>query len=147
MGLALSVALGCQKSRQDSPVAAYQSFTAALAAGELANAYGALSAPTKAAIGLRTKAVVAAADGGIKDHVDLPALMTFSGTVKPAQPTEVKVLSQTATEAMLEVTAGGASTTQRMLKEGDRWSVDLAQTFEQTQTDKPEDPKPEQPKP
>ena len=127
--VALFLVGGCNRAKFDTPSDGYRSFVTALQRGEVQAAWGALSSPTRAAIEARTKAVVKAANGSVKDDASLPALVTFSSGVKAAQVDDVKVVSESSTEAMLEVTSGGVTSPQRMTKEGDRWLVDLAETF------------------
>lgn len=122
----LSVLAGCGRPRWDRPDEAYKSFAAAVRKNDLATAWGDLSSDTKKAAEARSKAVAAASGGTVKDD---PMLMFFASGYKPLPVGDVKVVSEESTSAVVEVTVGGTSESQRMQKEGDRWTVDLTGAF------------------
>jgi hypothetical protein len=121
--MALLVALaGCGRPRWDKPDEAYKSFSAALRKNDYQTAWSDLSSDTKKAIEDRAKTVAAAAGGTVKDD---PMLMFFASGYKPLPQGDVKVVSEESQSAVVEVAVGSTTSSQRMHKEGDRWTVDL----------------------
>jgi hypothetical protein len=123
--LALS---GCNRPRWDRPDEAYKSFSSALRRGEVKTAWEALSADTRKAMEARSKVVAEASGGSVKDE---PMLMFFASGYKPLPQGDMKVAKEEGQSAVVEVTIadGGATQSQRMVKEGDRWAVDLTEAF------------------
>ena len=128
LALLLAVlALGaCRSDRFDTPDEAYRLFAASLKRGDLATSWDSLSADTRAQLEERSKRVVTASKGMIKDD---PKLLTFVSGVKVQPISEVKVLKVDAALALLEVTEGSAKREQKMVKVGDRWYVDLTDSL------------------
>ncbi len=123
--LAVAV-VGCQNPRWDSPELAYASFAKLLQKGELKAAYDALSGPTREAIEARAREVADASGGAVRDD---PAYMTFLTGVKPQPVTRLELVEHKGTEAIVRVTSGEKSAEVRLVKEGDRWKVDLTDAF------------------
>lgn len=119
--------LACQSPPANTPQAAYQAFALALRKGDTRSAYASLSRPTRDAVEARSKALVAASQGLIKDE---PALMLFQSGTRPAPLGEVKVVEETPSTAVLDV----AGTRVKMIKEdGGRWVVDLTDLYTRNQ--------------
>jgi hypothetical protein len=125
MALAV-VLLGCGGPRWDKPDEAYKTFSAALRKNDVQTAWSGLSAETKKAVEERSKAVSAASGGTVKDD---PMLMFFASGYKPLPQGDVKVVSEEGQSAVVEVAVGSTTQSQRMLKEGGRWTVDLTDAF------------------
>jgi hypothetical protein len=124
----LLVATGCNRPRWDRPDEAYRAFSAAVRRGELKAAWEGLSADTRKAMEARAKAVSAASEGSVKDE---PMLMFFASGYKPLPQGELKVATEEGQSAVVEVAIGdgGVTQSQKMIKEGDRWAVDLTEAF------------------
>lgn len=121
------VALGaCQRAPAGTPQAAFLAFSDALHEGDTAVAYEALSQATRTAIEGRAKAIAAASQGTIKEE---PALMLFQAGVKPMPVGEVKVVQADDRSAELEVTVGGTQQRVKLVKDGQRWMINLADAF------------------
>jgi hypothetical protein len=126
VGIAALLA-ACERPRWDRPDEAYKAFSQALRKGEVQAAYGALSADTKKVIEARSKAVSEASGGSVKDE---PMLMVFASGYKPLPQGDLKVLKEEGQSAVVEIAFdGGATQTQLMTKEGDRWTVNLTEAF------------------
>ena len=123
---AACILAACGRPRWDRPDEAYKAFSAAVRKGELQAAYAGLSSPSRQAIEARAKEVARASQGSVKDD---PVLMLFASGYKPLPQGEVKVASENGPSAVVEVTVNGTAQTQRMSKEGERWTVDLADAF------------------
>jgi hypothetical protein len=117
---------GCAKPRWDRPDEAYKSFSAALRKGELQVAWDDLSSDTRKAVQAKSKEVSTASGGAVKDD---PMLMFFASGYKPLPQGDVKVTSEESQSAIVEVAVGSASESQRMTREGVRWTVDLTDAF------------------
>jgi len=132
--LALAVLLGlgaCAKPPPATPEAAYQAFALALRRGDTKTAYAALSKGTRDAVEARSKELVAASQGLLKDE---PALMLFQSGTRPAPLGEVKVVETSDAAAVLEV--GG--TRVKMIKdESGRWVIDLTDLYAPKKQDSP----------
>ncbi len=126
LAAAVVVFCGCSRPRWDKPDEAYKAFSAALRHGEIQVAWDALSEPTRKAAEARSKEVSTASGGAVKDE---PMLMFFSSGYKALPQGDVKVTSQEGQSAVVEVDVGGTSQSQRMAKEGERWTVDLTEAF------------------
>lgn len=118
----------CGRARYDRPDEAYRSFSSALRRSELKTAWDALSTDTRKAMESRSKAAAEASGGSVKDE---PMLMFFASGYKPLPQGELKVSKEEGQTAVVEVAIGdgGSTQSQRMLKEGDRWVVDLTEAF------------------
>lgn len=118
----------CSRPRWDRPDEAYQAFSAALRKNELKVAWDALSTETRKAMEERSRAVSAASGGSVKDE---PMLMFFASGYKPLPQGDLKVAKEEGQIAVVEVALGdgGMTGSQRMIKEGDRWAVDLTEAF------------------
>ncbi|MEW5742214.1 MAG: hypothetical protein AB1938_25080 [Myxococcota bacterium] len=109
----------CQSQPADSPKAAYQAFAVAIRRGDTKAAYASLSKSSRELIEARSKQLVTASQGLLKDE---PALMLFQSGTRPAPLSEVKVVEESATSAVLEVSGSRV----KMIKEdGGKWVVDL----------------------
>ncbi len=119
---------GCNRPRWDKPDEAYRAFSSAVRRGELKVAWEALSADTRKAAEARSKTMAEASGGSVKDE---PMLMFFASGYKPLPQGDVKVAKEEGQTAVVEVAIGdgGATQSQRMVKEGDRWAVDLTEAF------------------
>jgi hypothetical protein len=113
----------CQAQPANSPQAAYQAFAVAIRKGDTRTAYASLSKASRAAVEARSKELVAASQGLLKDE---PALMLFQSGTRPAPLADIKVVEETATDAVLEVSGARV----KMVKEdGGQWVVDLTELF------------------
>lgn len=119
---------GCSRPRWDKPDDAYRSFASAVRKGEYKTAWDALSAETRKKMEERAKAVSQASGGSVKDE---PMLMFFASGYKPLPQGELKVAKEEGQSAVVEITIadGGVTQSQKMIKEGDRWAVDLTEAF------------------
>lgn len=123
------VALGGAACQRQPPVprtpdGAYLAFAEALRKGDNKTAWASLSKPTHELVSARTKEIVQASNGLVKDE---PALMLFQSGTRPAPIGEVKVLQADGSSAVLEVAAPKGPQKIKMLKDGDRWVVDLTE--------------------
>jgi len=125
--IALVALSGCSRPRFDRPDEAYKSFSSALRKQDLKGAWDALSADTKKAMEAKSKAVAAASGGSVKDE---PMLMLFASGYKPLPQGDLKVAKEEGQIAVVEVAVGGATQSQKMIREGDRWAVDLTGVLE-----------------
>jgi hypothetical protein len=124
----------CRGDRVDAPEEAYRTFTAAWKRSELPAMWDSLSPDTRKLLEDRTREVVAASKGAIKDDPKappdrLPQLLAFASGVKAQPITDLKVLETHEAMAMLEVTEGGVKRQQKMVKVGERWYVDLTESL------------------
>lgn len=119
---------GCNRPRWDKPDEAYRAFSSAVRKGEVKTAWDALSTETRKAMEARSKQVSEASGGSVKDE---PMLMFFASGYKPLPQGDLKVAKEEGQSAVVEVSIadGGATQSQRMIKEGDRWAVDLTEAF------------------
>jgi hypothetical protein len=124
LALAALLALAaCEKPPATTPEAAYQAFAIALRRGDTKTAYAALSKSTRDAVEARSREMVAASQGLLKDE---PALMLFQSGTRPGPMGEVKVVEQSETASVLEV----SGTRVKMIKdEAGRWVVDLSDLY------------------
>jgi hypothetical protein len=125
---ALLMLSGCSRPRWDKPDEAYRAFSSAVRRGEYKTAWDALSAKTRKKMEERAKAVSQASGGSVKDE---PMLMFFASGYKPLPQGELKVAKEEGQSAVVEVTIadGGVTQSQKMIKEGARWAVDLSEAF------------------
>ncbi len=121
---ALTSLVACDKSRGDSPVEAYTSFSKAVQRGDSKAAYAALSQETQQRLTARAKEIAAASGGAIKDDA---AALAFSGASRPEPLTEVKLVRQDGDRAVLAASAGGRSQQVSMVRENNGWKVDLTE--------------------
>jgi hypothetical protein len=131
---------GCREPKWDKPEDAYTSFAQAVRIGraklsagdekagraELKTAYEALSGPTRTAIEERSKEISSTSGGAVKDD---PVLLAFVTGVKPEPLEAVRTLHEEGAAATVSVTVGGKTVEQKMVKEGERWKVDLSEAF------------------
>jgi hypothetical protein len=73
--------------------------------------------------------VSGASGGSVKDE---PMIMFFASGYKPLPQGELKVAKEEGQTAVVEVAIGdgGVTQSQKMVKEGDRWAVDLTEAFQ-----------------
>ena len=121
--LAASALAGCDRSSFATPVEAYRSFHRHVQRGELAQAYEALSTPTREQLAARSKALAEASGGSVKDD---PVALFFSNVSRPADVSEVTLESEQGDVATLRVVSSGTRRTVRMVREPQGWRVDLS---------------------
>lgn len=126
LAVAVAFAAGCRGPRWDTPEGAYASFSQALQRRDYRTAYEALSEKTRSLIAERAKELSSASGGAVREE---PALLAFAQEVKPAPLTQAKLVREEAGSATVEATAGDRTQEIRMVKEGDRWKVDLSAVF------------------
>ena len=126
LALAVTLPAGCNRPRFDTPTDAYRSFHRHAQKGELAQAYEALSTPTREALAARAKAVAAASGGSVKND---PVALFFSNVSRPADVSEVTLASEQGDAATLSVLSSGERRTVRMVRESSGWRVDLSQAL------------------
>ena len=122
LALAASSLAGCNRSSFATPVEAYRSFHRHAQRGEQAQAYEALSTPTREALAVRSRSLAQASGGSVKDD---PAALFFSNVSRPADVAEVTLESEQGDAALLRVVSSGASRKVRMVREPGGWRVDL----------------------
>lgn len=126
--LVLLALAACRQPSWDTPEAAYSSFSQALQRGEYQLAYQALSSESRRALESRSKQISAASGGAVRDE---PWLLAFATGAKPRPLTSVKVVSQDERSAVISAAADEQTAQVRMVKEGDRWRVDLSETLKE----------------
>ena len=126
LALAATLPAGCNRPRFDTPTDAYRSFHRHAQKEELAQAYEALSTPTREALAARAKAVAEASGGSVKDD---PVALFFSNVSRPADVAEVTLASEQGDAATLSVLSSGERRTVRMVRESTGWKVDLSQAL------------------
>ncbi len=127
LALAALLLFGCQRPpRADSPELAYLMFVEAIRRGESKKAWEALSPATRAAIEARSKEISAASAGVIKDD---PALLVLQSGVRPQPAGEVKLLQSDGRAAVVEVSIGTQKQQVKLVKDEQRWTIDLAEAF------------------
>ena len=102
---------------------AYRTFAEAVRRGDSAAAWGGLSQTTQRLMEAKAKAVSEASNGAVKNE---PALMMFQSGTRPAPLGEVKVLESDGGTTVILVTSSGENHHVVMVREGDRWAVDLS---------------------
>jgi hypothetical protein len=122
----VSLGLSCRGYTADRPEDAYTSFSRAVIRNEHAKAYAFLSKETQALLSERAKEISSASGGAIPND---PALLALASGMRSSALTEVKVIKQEGDIATIAVTAGGQTREQRMVKEGERWAVDLTEAL------------------
>lgn len=120
---------GCSRPRWDKPDEAYKAFSGALRRNEIKTAWDGLSEGTRKAAEARSKEVSKASGGSVKDE---PMIMFFASGYKPLPQGELRVAKEEGQTAVVEVAIsdGGVTQSQKMVKEGDRWVVDLTEAFQ-----------------
>jgi hypothetical protein len=118
----------------NTPQGSYLSFAEALRRGDSKGAWGLLSKPTQAAMEARARRISEAsrlpgADGGVLIKNE-PALMLFQSGNRPGPIGEVALQSSDAGAAVLTVGADHQAIS--MVREGERWVVDLSATLQDT---------------
>lgn len=106
---------------------AYRAFVEAVRRGDSTTAWGALSQRTKQLMAAKSKIVSEASMGVVKDE---PALMLFQSGTRPAPTGEVKVLESDGGTAVIEVSLSGRPHQIVMVRESDRWVVDLSDVLQ-----------------
>jgi hypothetical protein len=119
----LAVTPSCNRPRFDSPKEAYLSFTRALQKGDVAVAYGVLSADTRKELERRAKDISDASGGAVPNN---PTSLFVNISQRAPSVTEVKVLKEEGKTAVLSVSAGEKVQQVRMVKEEAGWKLDLA---------------------
>lgn len=102
---------------------AYQAFAEAVRRGDSAAAWGTLSQRTRQLMEAKAKVVSEASAGVVKDE---PALMLFQSGTRPSPAGEVRVLESDGGTAVIEVSVSGRPHRVVMVRESDRWMVDLS---------------------
>jgi hypothetical protein len=102
---------------------AYRAFAEAVRRGDPAAAWGTLSQRTRQLMEAKAKVVSEASAGVVKDE---PALMLFQSGTRPAPTGEVKVVESDGGTAVIEVSVSGRPHRVVMVRESDRWMVDLS---------------------
>ncbi len=134
-GLTLWVMLcACERAPAPStPVGSYLGFAEALRRGDSKSAWASLSKPTQAAMEARARRISEASrlpgDGGVLIKNE-PALMLFQSGNRPGPIGEVTLQSTDGGAALLTVGAGHQAIS--MVREGERWVVDLSATLQDT---------------
>ncbi len=117
-------ATGCRQQRWDTPTEAYTSWAGTLRRGEWKAAWAGLSTPSRKGLEARVAALKAAAP---TIAVGDPSTIAFAAGVKQRPLKEVTLVKQDGEVAVVRVTpVEGEPLEQKMVKEGDRWLVDLA---------------------
>lgn len=120
--VAVAVSSGCRKPETaDHPVDAYLAFTR-LAERDPKTAFDALSKQTREQLSARSKELSAASAGAI---VDDPAWIFFSRPGRVPAIEDVKVVEESAELATLEVKSASQVDRIRMVREDNKWRVDL----------------------
>lgn len=117
------------KPSASSPEASYRQFAEALRGHDPKVAWELLSAPTKSAAEVRSKAVAAASQGLVRDD---PMIMVLqSGVLPEANIGDITVVSKTEQTALLEVGAPTHRQQVTMVREQATgpWLVDLSPAF------------------
>lgn len=114
---------GCRQQRWDTPTEAYTSWAGTLRRGEWKAAWAGLSSPSRKGLEDRVAALKGAAPSiGAGE----PSTIAFAAGVKQRPLKDVTLVKQDGDVAVVRVTpVDGEPVEQRMVKEGDRWTVDL----------------------
>jgi hypothetical protein len=128
-GLALNALLlfaaGCRSSvvEPNTPEQAYVAFAKAVRMGELETAWASLSTPTRTLLAARSKDISEKSMGLIQDE---PSRIFFQSGLKPQKEIgPVKIVTESDTQATLEIQGMDGREKITLLKEGTRWTVDL----------------------
>jgi hypothetical protein len=125
------LASGCERPQPRTPEAGYTIFLEALRKGDARGAWSQLSRSSQLVVEARAKLVSDAsrqADGGVLIKND-PAAMLFQSGMRVTPPASVTVTANDGGAAMLEVGSGQQIA---MVREGERWLVDLSATLGDT---------------
>lgn len=135
--LVVTLALaGCQKPSLATPEGAFRAFSDAARRQDAKTAFSMLSEKSQALLSERSKAVVAASKGTVRDE---PALLTFLTPRRAAPLISISVSKVEAERALIDVKTcdkpleaggacpAGADVQERvtMVKEAQRWAVEL----------------------
>ena len=101
---------------------AYRAFAEAVRRGDSTAAWAALSQRTRRLMEAKSKAVSDASRGVVKDE---PALMLFQSGTRPPPAGDVKIVESDGGTAVIEVSVDGQAHHLVMVRESDRWVVDL----------------------
>lgn len=126
--LLTALTTACPSPKSQRPDAAYQAFAAALTRGDWKTSWNSLSKPTRAAIEERQKKASDLTGGAVpKDAM----LTFFASGYKPRPIDSIRVVSEEGDTAVIEIRIGDAGDvhTQTLVREGDRWVVDLTEQF------------------
>jgi hypothetical protein len=134
VGLTFLFLVACERPAPNTPVASYRTFAEALRRGDSKTAWAQLSKPTQAVMEARAKKISEASrlpdpDAGVLIRNE-PALMLFQSGNRPAPIGEVVLASSDAGAAVL--TVGSDHQSIAMVREGERWVVDLSATLQDT---------------
>jgi hypothetical protein len=111
----------------ETPVSAYKQFAEALRRGDDPKLiWNLLSTSTQEMLKARSKEISAASEGMIRDE---PVLMLVQTGVKPLPIGEIKLIDEQPTSARLEVMGQNGPEQLTMLREADRWRVDLSEVL------------------
>ena len=114
------------RSVNATPVAAWNSFNAAMRANRPKDAYQLLSSNTKAAMKAIASELGQAAGGTVGDD---PALLMLNPGTFPTEEGTVRPLSETGPNAEVEITTPTRTLSQKMVREGAGWYVDASDMF------------------
>jgi hypothetical protein len=115
------VSLGCQRSPDDTPSAAYLSFLTAVRKDQSERALELLSTATRQAITTRARALSVASGGSLSG--DPAALLLGPG--RPASPTDVSVKFDDGETAVLAVTTAGGISEVQLRREAGHWRISV----------------------
>lgn len=116
----------CRREPASSPEGVYRGFVDALQKGNARKAWAALSRPTQAKVEARSKLIVEASKGTVRDE---PQLLLFQGS-RPGPIEEIAQVRGDETSAVLQVKSGGGTREVKLLKDSGRWVIDLTDTLE-----------------
>ncbi|MFO0594193.1 MAG: hypothetical protein U0228_02785 [Myxococcaceae bacterium] len=107
----------------DTAEGTYRLFLAQLDRGQARQAWQLLSPATRDKVSARSKELVAASNGLVRDE---PELLLFQGS-RPGPVTEIKARTAESNTTVLEVTTASGSQDVRLVKdESGRWLIDLS---------------------
>ena len=123
--LLVTLLVACDRPAPRTPEAGYRAFADAVRRGESKPAWAALSKGTQSRLEARSKAISEASKGLIRDE---PALMLLQSGIRPAPSQEITVKTVTSDGGTATLEVAGNSGTQQitMIRDGDRWLVDLS---------------------
>ncbi len=140
LAIAVSVVMlaACERpvSRPSTPEATYRQFAEALRGHDPKLAWELLSASTRAAAEVRSKAVATASQGIVRDE---PMIMVLqSGVLPDPNIGDVTVVSKDENQAILEVGSPSRRQKVTLIKDaaGTGWAIDLSAAFAPRETAK-----------
>jgi len=119
--LLILLSLGCQRSPDDTPAAAYRSFLTAVRKERNDRVLELLSADTRQALVARAKALSADSGGSLSS--DPVALLL--GSLHPAAPTDISVKFDDGVTAVLAVSAPGSTGEVHLRHEAGHWRISV----------------------